>query len=271
MFDRLSALVQGPAAEEAQSPVVPFMVVVVALIVILSAFALMVAIWLSIACAKYNHQQNSAGKTGRAIARQVLDGQGLPKLKVAASSSVLLGNSYSHLFRKVRLRRRLWSSDSVAALAAAVQVSCLAVLDDRDDADMKSRRRLTPLICLGPWGLIALILVGWVLDLTTSFAKGWWIVGFTVLALCLYLFSLVLAFGALKTEKKAQSMALDLMTGDTALATAEELDQCKKFYRLYTVEYVNNMFLAPLELIYRIILIFTSPRPAPDDPAPTDE
>ncbi len=275
-LDRISDLVQsGAAAEEAQSPVIPFMVVVVAVIVILSAFALMVAIWLSISCAKYHHQKNASGKTGQAIARQVLDDQGLGKLKVVASGSVLLGNSYSHLLRKVRLRRRLWDSDSVAALAAAVQVSCLAVLDGRDDADMKSRRRLTPLICLGPWALIPLMLVGWGLDLTVSFAKGWWLVGFTVLALCLYLFSLVLAFGALKTEKKAQTMALGLMTGDPSLATADELDQCKKLYRFYTVEYVNNMFLAPLELIYRIVLLFAHPRttaePQPADSAPTDK
>ncbi len=272
ILDRIAAFMfkhSGQAAQGSQSPVIPFVVVVAALIVIISAFALMVAIWLSISYTKYNHQKNSIGKTGGDIARQVLDDQGLAKLKVVSSGSVLLGNSYSHLFRKIRLRRRLWSSDSVAALAAAVQVPCLAVLSDRDDADMKSRRRVTPLICLGPWALIPLMLVGWIVDLFTS-ASGWWVIGSTVLAIFLYLLSLVLAFGALKTEKRAQSMALDLMADD-ALATTEELDQCKKLYRLYTVEYVNNMFLAPLELIYRLVLIFTSPRTAADDPTPTDK
>lgn len=257
-LDRVSDLVRAgraAAESEAQSPVGPFMAVVVALIVILSAFALMVALWLSISCAKYHHRQNSAGQTGRAIARQVLDSQGLAKLKVVSSGSVLLGNSYSHLFRKIRLRRRLWNADSVAALAAAVQLPCLAVLDDRADGDMKARRRVTPLICLGPWALVPLILVGAVLDLALPFGKGWWIIGFTVLALCLYLFSLVLTLGSLKTERRAQSLALDLMSGDS-LATAEEIAQCKKLYRLYTVEYVNNLFLAPFELIYRLVLAF---------------
>ncbi len=273
MFDRLSNLVQGRAAQEAQNPVIPFTVVVVAVIIILSVFALMVAIWLSIACAKYHHQKNSVGKTGRDIARQVLDSQGLAKLKVVPSNSVLLGNSYSHLLRKVRLRRRLWDPDSVAALAAAVQTSCLAVLDARDDADMKSRRRLTPLICLGPWALIPLMLVGWIVDLITA-ANGWCTVAFTILAVVLYLIALVLAFRGLKPERAAQALALDLMSGND-LATAAELDQCKKLYRLSTVEYVNNMFLAPLELIYRLVLIFTAPRPTadaePTDSAPTDK
>ncbi len=264
IIDRLSDLVQGRAAQEAQNPVIPFTVVVAALIVILSVFALMAAIWLSISCAKYHHQKNSAGKTGQAIARQVLDGQGLTKLKVVSSASVLLGNSYSHLLRKVRLRRRLWDSDSVAALAAAVQVSCLAILDARDDADMKSRRRVTPLICLGPWALIPLMLTGWIVDLITA-ANGWCTVAFTILAVALYLIALALAFRGLKPERAAQALALDLMADD-GLATAEELDQCKKLYRLSTVEYVNNMFLSPLELIYRLVQLFPHPRTTTDTP-----
>lgn len=268
ILDRVSDFVQGRAADEAQNPIIPFTVVVVALIVIIFVFALMVDIWLSISYAKYNHQKNSAGKTGRAIARQVLDSQGLLKLKVVASGSILLGNSYSHIFRKVRLRRRLWDSDSVAALAAAVQAPCLAVLDDRDDADMKSRRRVTPLICLGPWALVPLILVGWIVDLAAS-ANGWCTVVFTILAVALYLISLVLAFRALKAERAAQTLALDLMAGD-GLATADELDQCKKLYRLRTVEYVNNMFLAPLELIYRVVRLFTDPRNGAED-TPADD
>ncbi len=252
IIERISAVVRehsAAVARDAPSPVIPFMVIVAALIVIVSVFALMAAIWLSISCAKDHHQTNTAGKTGQAIARQVLDDHGLTKIKVVASGSVLLGNSYSHLFRKLRLRRRLWGSDSVAALAAAVQTSCLAILDAEDDADMKSRRRATPLICLGLWGLVPLILAGVVLDLVIPFAKGWWMMGFTVLALVLYLLALVPALRALKTEKKAQVMALDLMSG--GLATDEELGRCKKLYRLHTAEYVNNLFLAPLGLLYR--------------------
>ncbi len=269
IIDRISAVFRehsAAVAQEAPSPVIPFMVTVTALIVILSVFALMAAIWLSISCAKDNHQQNTAGKTGRDIARQILDDHGLAKIKVVSSGSVLLGNSYSHFFRKVRLRRRLWGSDSVAALAAGVQVPCLAILSAQDDADMKSRRRATPLICLGLWGLVPLILVGVALDLVVPFAKGWWMMGFTIPALVLFLVSLVLALRGLKTEKKAQTMALGLLVG--GLASDEELDRCKKLYRLSAAEYVTNLFLAPLGLIYRVFHIFPSTR---TDAGPTDD
>ncbi len=276
IIERISAVIRehsAAVAQEAPSPVVPFMVTVTALIVIISVFALMVAIWLSISYAKDNHQKNTAGKTGQAIARQILDDHGLAKLKVAASGSVLLGNSYSHLFRKIRLRRRFFRADSVAALAAAVQVPCLAILSAQGDAGMKSRRRATPLICLGLWGLVPMILTGVALDLVVPFAKGWWMMGFTILALVLFLLALVLALRALKTEKKAQTMALGLLTG--GLASDDELARCKRLYQLYTAEYVNNLFLAPLGLIYRVFHIFPYARdgaePAGDEPDAADE
>ncbi len=272
IIERVSAVFREHSAavtREAPSPVVPFMVIVAAVIVIVSVFALMAAIWLSISYAKDHHRKNTAGMTGRDVARRVLDDHDLTKIKVAASSSVLLGNSYSHLFRKLRLRRRLWGSDSVAALAAAVRTACLAILSAQGDADMKSRRRATPLICLGAWALVPLILAGVVLDLAVPFAKGWWMMGFTVLALVLYLVSLVLALRALRTEKKAQTMALDLLAG--GLASDEELDRCKKLYRLHTAEYVNDLVLAPLSPLYRLFQRLPYARDAADDPAPTDE
>ncbi len=270
-FEQLAALIRSRSngtLAEAQDPVILIMTFVIALLVILSLFALMVSIWLAISYAKHHHRQNTAGKTGRELARRVLDDHGLTKLKVASSGSILLGSSCSHLFKKVRLPRRAADAASVTALATAVRTSCLAILDARDDPGMKARRRATPLICLGPWALIPLMLLGWALDLIAS-AKGWCTLAFTLLAVVLYLIALVLAFRGLKTEKAAQTMALDLMTDDT-LASAEELAQCKKLYRLHTVEYVNNMFLAPLELIYRLVQLFTHPRPSAQD-APTDQ
>lgn len=272
-FEKLATLIRARsngALEEAQDPVILIMTFVIALLVIVSLFALMVSIWLAISYAKHDHRQNTAGKTGRELARQVLDDHGLTKIKVVSSGSILLGNSYSHLFKKVRLHRRAADKASVTALAIAAQKPCLAILDARDDAGMKARRRATPLICLGPWALIPLMLLGWVLDLIVS-AKGWCTVAFTLLAVVLYGIALVSAFRGLKTEKAAQTMALDLMAGGD-LATAEEVAQCKKLYRLHSVEYVNNMFLAPLELLYRVIQLFTGPRTNADKPAePTDE
>lgn len=58
----------------------------------------------------------------------------------------------------------------------------------------------------------------------------------------------------LKTEKKAQKRAYEIIKAE-GLATAEELEMCKKLFRLYNIEYINNMVIALLELIYRVFQI----------------
>ena len=70
----------------------------------------------------------------------------------------------------------------------------------------------------------------------------------------------------LKTEKKAQQMALRMMN-EYGLATAEEIEMSKKLFHLYNIEYVNNMIIALLELVYRVLQIiayFESSFPSKD-------
>ena len=58
----------------------------------------------------------------------------------------------------------------------------------------------------------------------------------------------------LKTEKKAQEMTLKIMKKEH-LATAEEIEMSKKLFQLYNIEYINNMIIALLELVYRVLQI----------------
>lgn len=56
----------------------------------------------------------------------------------------------------------------------------------------------------------------------------------------------------LKTEIKAQGMAYEILK-NKALLTDEELSMLKDLFELYNIEYINNMILSLLELIYRVI------------------
>ena len=126
------------------------MSVVCGLLIVASIIALGVSIYLAISYVRYNKKQNSCGRTGEEIARTILDKNGLQKIKVSKTGSILFGNSYSHYFKKVRLRRLTWKKQSVTSLAMAAQKSALAVLDKENDKDMRTRIRLTPLIYFGP-------------------------------------------------------------------------------------------------------------------------
>ena len=228
------------------------MSVVVGLLIIASLFALGVSIYLSISYVRYNKKQNSCGKTGEQIARKILDHHELGHIKVSKTGSIMFGNSYSHYFKKVRLRRLTWQKRSVTSLAMAAQKSALAVLDKENDADMRTRVRLTPLIYFGPIAFVPMVVIGVLLDVLLS--TGFCGILFTVLGLGFYLLSFVMSILVLKTEKKAQKRAYEIMK-EEGLATEEELESCKKLFRLYNIEYINDMVIALLELIYRVLQI----------------
>ena len=228
------------------------MSVVIGLLIIASIFAFGISIYLSISYVRYNKKQNSCGKTGEQIARKILDHHELGHIKVSKTGSIMFGNSYSHYFKKVRLRRLTWQKRSVTSLAMAAQKSSLAVLDKENDADMRTRVRLTPLIYFGPIAFVPMVVIGVLLDVLLS--TGFCGILFTVLGLGFYLLSFVMSILVLKTERKAQKRAYEIMK-EEGLATEEELESCKKLFRLYNIEYINDMVIALLELIYRVLQI----------------
>ncbi|MGN0817801.1 MAG: zinc metallopeptidase [Candidatus Coproplasma sp.] len=231
------------------------MSIVSGLLIIASIFAFFVSVYLACKYVVYNKKRNSCGKTGEQVARTILDRNGLQKIKVSATGSILFGNSYSHYFKKVRLRRLTWKKDSVTSLAMAAQKSALAVLDKEKDPDMKARVRMTPVIYFGPVAFVPLVLIGVLLDvLVFTNANGLCTFILTCIASLIYVLSFVMSILVLKTEKKAQKRAYEIMK-EQGIATAEELEMCKKLFRLYNIEYINDMIIALLELIYRVLQI----------------
>ncbi|MGN0813746.1 MAG: zinc metallopeptidase [Candidatus Coproplasma sp.] len=241
------------AFEGVSSPVIIAMSIVAGLLIIVSVFAFLVSVFLAIKYISYNRKKNSCGRTGEQIARTILDRNGLEKIKVSSTGSILFGNSYSHYFKKVRLRRLTWKKNSVSSLAMAAQKSALAVLDKEGDKDMKTRVRITPLIYFGPVAFVPLVIIGALLDvLVFTNANGTCTFILTCIASVIYVLSFVMSILVLKTEKKAQKRAYEIMKAE-GLATEEELEDCKKLFRLYNIEYINDMVIALLELIYRIL------------------
>ena len=229
--------------------------VVGALLLVASIFALFVSIYLAIRYTRYNRKQSSCGMTGEQVARYILDQNGLQRIKVSKTGSILLGNSYSHYFKKVRLRRLTWKKQSVTSLAMAAQKSALAVLDKENDPDMQTRVRLTPVIYIGPLAFVPMVIIGALLDLYMfKTTNGMYTILLTAIALVFYLLSFIMSIQVLKTETKAQQRAYDIMK-ENGMVTDEELAMCKKLFRLYNIEYINDMVISLLELVYRVLQI----------------
>ena len=197
--------------------------VVGALLLVASIFALFVSIYLAIRYTRYNRKQSSCGMTGEQVARDILDQNGLQRIKVSKTGSILLGNSYSHYFKKVRLRRLTWKKQSVTSLAMAAQKSALAVLDKENDPDMQTRVRLTPVIYIGPLAFVPMVIIGALLDLYMfKTTNGMYTILLTAIALVFYLLSFIMSIQVLKTEKKAQQRAYDIMKEKDAIYMKED-------------------------------------------------
>ena len=228
--------------------------VVAVLISIVGAYSLVVSVWLAAKYAKFNRRENSAGLTGEEVARKILDDHGLQKIAVKTTGSLMFGNSYSHFFKKVRLRRLTRHKTSLTSLGMGAQKASLAILDKEGDPDMKKRIRLYPIITCGPFAFIPLITIGLLIDYFLLNQNG--IITFVLggIGVLFYAYTLVLSVLTLKTEKKAQEKAYTILE-ETNLVTADELDSLKELFHLYNVQYINDIILASLELLYFILRI----------------
>ena len=224
------------------------------LISVMGFVSLMVSVWLSAKYAKFNRKENSIGLTGEETARRVLDANGLQHIKVKVTGSILFGNSYSHYFKKVRLRRLTRHKTSVTALGMGAQKACLAILDKEGDPDMRKQVLLYPIITFGPFAFIPLITAGVLLDYLMFGQQGTCVYILGGLGLLFYIYSIVLSVLTLKTEKKAQELAYSILQRNR-MANEEELADLKELFRLYNIQYINDIILASLELIYTLLQI----------------
>jgi Zn-dependent membrane protease YugP len=134
------------------------------------------------------------------------------------------------------------------------QKASLAILDKEGDPDMKKRIRLIPIMAFGPFAFIPLILIGGALDYFMFNAAGPCVFILGGIGLLFYVYAVGLSVLTLKTERKAQARAYTILRDDYAI-TEEELSALKELFHLYNIQYVNDIILSSLELLYRVLQI----------------
>ena len=110
------------------------------------------------------------------------------------------------------------------------------------------------MITFGPFAFIPLIIIGFLLDYFVFNQSGICVYVLGGLGLLFYVYALVLSVLTLKTEKKAQQKAYEILKRDN-MATNEELADLKELFHLYNVQYINDIILASLELLYTVLQI----------------
>ena len=119
------------------------------------------------------------------------------------------------------------------------------------------------MIDIGSFGLdtglqIALTIMGVLIGIVAfvSTIVSVWLMIYVLggLGLLFYVYAIVLAVLTLKTEKKAQERAYSILQR-SHLANEEELADLKELFRLYNIQYINDIIMASLELIYKLLQI----------------
>ena len=233
------------------------LLIVAILIIAVGLVSGAVAIWLVVQYYKYNRKPNSIGLSGIEIARKILDDHGLSHIKVKKTGSLLFGNSYSHYFKKVRLRGHIKNEKSITSIGMGAQKAALAILDKENDPDMRHRIRMVPFVSIGPFAFIPLIVIGALLDYFVFNQSGICVLIFGILALLFYAYTIIFSVKTLKTEKKAQERAYTILREEYN-ATEEELNDLKALFRLYNIQYINDIILSSLELLYTILQMYSS-------------
>ena len=230
------------------------LLIVGALITVVALASVIVGIFLVVKYYRFNRRENSLGLTGVELARKILDDNGLEHIQVKRTGSLFFGNSYSHYFKKVRLREFIRHKTSLTSIGMGAQKAALAILDKEGDPDMKRRIRLVPLITFGPFAFIPLITIGALLDYFVFNGSGTCTMVLGIIGFLFYAYAVVLSVLTLKTEKKAQEKAYGILQNDYHV-TDEELSAIKELFHLYNIQYVNDIVLSSLELIYRALEI----------------
>ena len=235
------------------SPALQWAIFIVAcLIIVVAIVSVCVSIWLAIKYVRFNRRMNSRGISGADAAREILDKNGLENIRVSVVGSLLFGNSYSHYFKKVRIRRLTNKKKSITSLAIGAQKASLAILDKEGDPDMKKRIVLTPIIFFGPLAFVPLVLIGVIIDILVFKFTGVCTLVFAGIGLLFYVFAFILSIMVLKTEVKAQRKAVEIMKAEN-MATEEELDMMKDLYHIYNIQYVNDLILEFLQMILKVL------------------
>ena len=119
---------------------------------------------------------------------------------------------------------------------------------------MKKQIRLYPMVTFGPFAFIPLILIGALLDYFVFSQNGTCVYVLGGLGLLFYVYAIVLSVLTLRTEKKAQERAY-IYLQEKKMATAGELEALRELFHLYNIQYINDIILSSLELLYTILEI----------------
>lgn len=192
---------------------------------------------------KYLRVPSSSQMPGAAVARQILDSEGLHHVRVEESRG-MLSDHYDPRSKTVRLSPDNYRGQSVAATAIAAHEVGHAIQDAEEYSFLKFRSALVPVANIGSNLAWVFIIVGIFADLKNAILFG------IIFMAAGVLFQLI----TLPVEFNASNRAMNLVVANGIIRNDEERNT-RKVLNAAALTYVAAAAVAVLELA-RFILIF---------------
>lgn len=191
---------------------------------------------------KYQNVGNSRGLTGRDVARQILDSNGLHNVQVEQVSGNLTDH-YDPTARVVRLSTSVYGSQSVGAIGVAAHEVGHAIQHATEYAPIKIRTAIIPITNIGSTISIPLIMIGFFIGVEPLINIG------------IILFSAVAVFQLVTLPVEFDASARAIKTLDQQmLLQGSELDGAKKVLTAAALTYVAAL-IQSLAQILRLVLL----------------
>lgn len=192
--------------------------------------------------AKYSKVQSRGGKTGKDVARQILQQNGLGNIPVEVTEGKL-SDHYDPVKKILRLSGENYSGSSIAALGVAAHETGHAIQHSHDYAPLNIRNAILPAANFGST-------LAWPLFI------GGFIFGYTpLLDIGIILFSAAVVFQVitLPVEFDASKRAITTLQNYGILAS-DEIPGAKKVLNAAALTYIAAAAVAVLNLIRLLIL-----------------
>ncbi len=231
--------------------------VVSALIVIMAVVVIVMRIILFFRYNATNNIRTSSHKTSVQVAREALDKCGLSHIQVKKAGffrAWFFGNCYSITKKTIFLRRGIYDKDSLTAVGMALQKVGVAKMCEENKSGARIRNVMQILALFGPFLFLPIVLAGFLIDLFVFANIGL----FSTIGLAVGLFIMLSGFIVtmlnIPVEKKANDMALKMLS-ETNILNEEELSQVKKVFDTYIIAYVCEFLVTVLRIVQIVLEI----------------
>ncbi len=192
--------------------------------------------------AKYSNIKSDTNKSGKEIARKILDANGLDNVRIVSTRGTLTDN-YNPKNKTVSLSSSIFESNSIAAVSVAAHEVGHAIQDKEDYSFMRIRSSLVPVVNFTSRFATIFIIIGLISEVLNIYYIGIALLG---VGLLFQLVTLPVEFDASSRAKK-ELERLNLVSPDTLTGT-------NKMLKAAAFTYVAS-FIAMAAQILRLIVL----------------